>query len=68
MLTALLLVFSVEFVYLRDTFGMRMNTVFKFYFQAWVMLALVAAFAVVYLAKYAGRVLRSVSLRWRCWW
>ena len=62
LLTALLLVFSVEFVYLRDTFGTRMNTVFKFYFQAWVLMAVVAAFAVVYLAKYAGRVLRWVSL------
>ncbi len=60
LLTALLLAFSVEFVYLRDTFGTRMNTVFKFYFQAWVLMAVVAAFAVIYLAKYAGRVLRWV--------
>ncbi len=42
---ALLLTFSVEFVYLRDLFGTRMNTVFKFYYQAWVMLALAAALA-----------------------
>jgi uncharacterized membrane protein len=58
LLTALLLTFSVEFVYLRDTFGTRMNTVFKFYFQAWVLLALVASFSVVYLARFAGRTLR----------
>ena len=32
-----LLTVSVEFVYLRDVFMTRMNTVFKFYFQAWVM-------------------------------
>jgi YYY domain-containing protein len=58
LLTALLLTFSVEFVYLRDTFGTRMNTVFKFYFQAWVLLALVASFSLVYLARFAGRALR----------
>jgi YYY domain-containing protein len=46
--TALLLTFSVEFVYLRDLFGTRMNTIFKFYFQAWVLLAVSGAFCVYY--------------------
>jgi uncharacterized membrane protein len=47
------LTLAVEFVYLRDNFGIRMNTVFKFYFQAWVLLALVAAFAVYYVSSQA---------------
>jgi YYY domain-containing protein len=47
---------AVEFVYLRDNFGIRMNTIFKFYFQAWVLLALASAFAVY----FVGRHLRGV--------
>jgi uncharacterized membrane protein len=43
---AMLLVFSVEFVYLKDSFGTRMNTVFKFYYQAWILLALASAYAI----------------------
>jgi YYY domain-containing protein len=41
----------VEFIYLRDNFGFRMNTIFKFYFQAWVLLALASAFALYYVSK-----------------
>ena len=40
-----LLVLGPEFVYLRDGFGNRMNTVFKFYYQAWTLWSLVSAFA-----------------------
>jgi YYY domain-containing protein len=40
-----LLTLSVEYVYLRDHFGTRMNTVFKFYFQAWVMWGIAGAYA-----------------------
>jgi len=53
---ALLLVFSAalltlgpEFVYLRDNFGVRLNTIFKFYYQAWVMFGVSALFAIGYL-------------------
>jgi uncharacterized membrane protein len=42
--TALVLVLGVEFVYLRDLFGTRMNTVFKFYYQAWILLGLASAY------------------------
>jgi YYY domain-containing protein len=46
MLVGLALTFAVEFVYLRDNFGVRMNTVFKFYYQGWVMLGCASAYAV----------------------
>lgn len=39
-----LLVLSVEYVFLRDNFGTRMNTVFKFYYQAWVVWAISGAY------------------------
>ena len=45
--TGALLALGVEYVYLRDTFGTRMNTVFKFYFQTWVVWAIAGAYALV---------------------
>jgi uncharacterized membrane protein len=35
-----------DYLYLRDVFGVRINTVFKFYYQAWVVLGLASAFAI----------------------
>lgn len=43
-ITGALLTIGPEFVYLRDLFSTRMNTVFKFYYQAWVTWSLAAAF------------------------
>jgi uncharacterized membrane protein len=34
-----------EFFYLRDGFGTRMNTIFKFYFQTWLFWGIAAAYA-----------------------
>ncbi|MDY7079951.1 MAG: DUF2298 domain-containing protein [Chloroflexota bacterium] len=50
------LVLSVEYVYLRDHFGMRMNTVFKFYFQAWVMWGVAGAYVLADLIRRRGGV------------
>jgi uncharacterized membrane protein len=36
-----------EFMYLRDQFGTRMNTIFKFYFETWILWGLAAAYAAV---------------------
>jgi uncharacterized membrane protein len=56
-----LLMLGPEYLYLRDNFGLRMNTLFKFYFQTWTLWALAAAFGAWHLARYAGPVLRSVA-------
>jgi YYY domain-containing protein len=45
------LIIAPDFVYLRDQFGYRINTIFKFYYQAWVLWSLVAAFGVAYLMQ-----------------
>lgn len=48
-LTGLLLSLGPEFVYLRDNFGARLNTMFKFYYQAWAMFGVAAVFSLDYL-------------------
>ncbi|MCU0485203.1 MAG: DUF2298 domain-containing protein, partial [Anaerolineales bacterium] len=45
----LALTFSVEFFYLRDVFSLRMNTVFKFYFQGWILLSCASAYGLWWL-------------------
>lgn len=39
-----LLILGPEFFYLKDQFGLRMNTIFKFYFAAWILWGLAAAY------------------------
>src|SRR5215207_2180812 len=58
-----LLILGPEFLYLRDNFGYRINTIFKFYYQAWIVLSLAAAYGIVILFRTlrgAANVLFSV--------
>ena len=48
---ASLLVIAPEFVYLHDEFGTRMNTIFKFYYQAWLLWSIAAAFGTAILLQ-----------------
>ena len=43
---AALLVLTPEFLFLRDFFGYRINTIFKFYYLAWLFWAIAAAYAI----------------------
>lgn len=45
-LIGLVLVLTPEFFYLRDNFGTRINTIFKFYLQAWVVFSIASAYGV----------------------
>ncbi len=49
----LVLTLVPEFVYLRDNFGTRMNTVFKFYYQAWIVFGISGAYGIV--SFFAGQ-------------
>jgi hypothetical protein len=46
-----LLVFVPEFLFLRDLFGWRINTIFKFYYQAWLLWGIAAAYVSVVLLQ-----------------
>ncbi|MGH2538785.1 MAG: DUF2298 domain-containing protein, partial [Candidatus Promineifilaceae bacterium] len=48
----LLLTLAPEFVYLRDVFGQRLNTIFKFYYQAWLLYGLAAVAGLAHLLRH----------------
>jgi YYY domain-containing protein len=67
----LLLVLATEWFFLRDIYGNRMNTVFKFYYQVWALLAIASAFILFYFyclwcRRRANGGLKSASLN--VWW
>ena len=51
--TGCLLTLAPEFLFLRDSFGARMNTIFKFYYQAWMLWSIVASYGIWRVSYYA---------------
>jgi YYY domain-containing protein len=63
-----LICFGTELVYIRDVFELRMNTIFKFYYQAWLIWGVLAGYALWWL--FSGRRMKDegqttgASARW----
>ncbi|MFQ5740308.1 MAG: DUF2298 domain-containing protein [Acidobacteriota bacterium] len=55
------LIWIPEFAYIRDSFGTRMNTVFKFYYQGWLLLGTSAAWA-TWAALRRGGLFRFIAV------
>ncbi|MBN1888730.1 MAG: glycosyltransferase family 39 protein [Thermoflexales bacterium] len=64
LLLALLISFAVEVIVLRGDIG-RMNTIFKFYLQVWIILGIAAAVLIGWLSQYAAR--RWSPDTWTVW-
>lgn len=66
--TGLLLTLGCELFFMKDIFGNRLNTLFRFYYQSWVLLAIASAFGLYYLHRHwqvssiTGRVVKA------SWW
>jgi YYY domain-containing protein len=63
---AALLILGAEFFYIKDVFNNRMNTVFKFYYQAWLLLAVCGGFGLYYLISHWPR--KTLIPEWRYSW
>lgn len=57
-----LLAFAPEFIYLRDQFSVRMNTIFKFYFQTWIFWSLSASYGLIILWRKSKKFPRFIQV------
>ncbi len=55
LLLGVVLTFGTELIIIRDVFNSRLNTVFKFYYQAWILFGLAAAYAAWRVAAWAWK-------------
>jgi YYY domain-containing protein len=63
--TAMLLILGTEFFYVGDVFNSRMNTVFKLYYQAWMLLAIAGGFSLYYLTgRWRAGFPNAMAFRW----
>ena len=53
--------FGTELIFIRDLFGNRMNTIFKFYYQVWLLWGTLAPFALWWCLRHAAGRARPVA-------
>ena len=64
----LLLILGPEFLRLGDLFNNRMNTIFKLYYQAWILLATASAFGLYCLSSIGLPGRRTLRAAMAGWW
>jgi len=64
---ASLLILGAEFFFIKDVFNNRMNTVFKFYYQAWLLLSIGGGFALYYMIRL-WLPQKNIPSGWRIAW
>lgn len=64
--TAFILLFLSELFYVKDIFGNRMNTIFKFHYQVWIVFSITSGITLKFLLQYnlrnITRIILSISL------
>ncbi|MBI2934830.1 MAG: hypothetical protein HYY29_04590 [Chloroflexi bacterium] len=62
LLAAILIIYGTELFFIKDVlFGNRMNTIFRFHYQVWLLLSVAAAFGVYYISARG----RGLTAPWR---
>ena len=61
----LMMIMGPELLFVRDSFGSRMNTVFKLYYQSWLLFAISSGFAFYYWAELWMKLRDRMSARKR---
>jgi YYY domain-containing protein len=56
------IIFGTEIIYIRDVFSTRMNTIFKFYYQVWLLWGTLTPFALWHILARAGGMRRAVGV------
>lgn len=69
MLAGVLLIYGTDLFFVRDVvFGNRINTVFRFHYQAWVFLSLTAAYGLYHMANAGNNLSIIRKLTLASWW